>query len=116
LNRTIALALVLLTLGADAPRADLLHPRATDLAAKYWGATIVMGPTRRMVYAYWTGTLHLLESRDGGLVEVRTRDLWSPVVRMQAVDLDQDGQEEVVGYTKDARLFVLRGTDLTDLR
>jgi hypothetical protein len=81
----------------------------------YRGATMVMGPTRRFCYAFWTGTLHLLESRDGKLVEVRTRDLWSSVVRMMAVDLDRDGQDEVVGYTKDARLFVLRGTDLGDI-
>jgi hypothetical protein len=96
-------------------RADILRPRATDLAAKYEGATIVQGPTRRLVYVYYTGTMHLLESRDGKLVEVRTRDLWSAVLRVVAVDLNGDGQDEIVGYTKDARLFVLRGTDLGDL-
>jgi hypothetical protein len=59
--------------------------------------------------------MHLMESRDGKLVEVRTRDLWSAVLRVFAVDLDGDGQDEIVGYTKDARLFVLRGTDLSDV-
>jgi WD40 repeat protein len=74
-----------------------------------------MGPTRRLLYSYYTGTLHLLESRDGKLVEVRTRDLWSSVLHMLAADLDGDGQDELVGYTKDARLFVLNGTDLSDI-
>ena len=115
MKRRILLSLALLSLVGDTVRADLLHPRATDFAAKYNGFTMIMGPTRRLVYAFATGTLHLMESRDGKLVEIRTRDLWSYVVRMMGIDLDRDGQEELVGYTADARIFVLRGTDLTDI-
>jgi hypothetical protein len=114
-NRRFVLPLVLLLGFAAGARADLLKPRATDFAAKYEGFTLVLGPTRRLVYVYYTGTMHLLESRDGKLVEVRTRDLWSAVLRVIAVDLDGDGQDEIVGYTKDARLFVLHGTDLSDV-
>jgi hypothetical protein len=113
-NRRIACMLALLLGCADLAGADVLQPRATDLAAKYQGATVVLGPVRRFVYVYYTGTMHLLESRDSKLVEVRTRDMWSAVLRVVAVDLNGDGQDEIVGYTKDARLFVLRGTDLSD--
>jgi hypothetical protein len=115
LKRLLVISMSLLVLAGDTVRADLLHPRGPDFAARYQAFTMVMGPTRRLLYAYVTGTLHLLESRDSKLVEVRTRDLWSPVLRMIAVDLDGDHQDEVVGYTQDARLFVLRGTDLQDV-
>jgi len=114
-NRRFALVLALLLGVADVAQADMLKPRAVDLAAKYEGFTLVLGPARRIVYVYYTGTIHLLESRAGKLVEVSTRDLWSMVLRILAVDLDGDGQDEIVGYTKDARLFVLRGTDLGDV-
>lgn len=115
MKRIVIAAVLLLLVTGDLARADLLQLRATDLAAKYEGCTLILGPTRRLVYAYHTGTLHLMESREGKLVEVRARDLWSIVLRFIAVDLDRDGQDEVIGYTKDARLFVLRGTDLSDV-
>jgi hypothetical protein len=100
---------------ADTAAADLLRVRPQDLAAKHQSATLVLGPTRRLLYAYYTGTLHLLETQNGKLVEVKTRDLWSAVLRLYAVDLDGDGQDEIVGYTLDARIFVLRGDDLSDI-
>lgn len=96
-------------------RADLMHPRAPDFAAKYDAFTLVLGPTRRLVYGTYRGTLHLLETRDGKLVESATRELWSPVSEMLGVDLDGDGQDEIIGYTKNARIFVLRGNDLQDI-
>jgi hypothetical protein len=37
------------------------------------------------------------------------------VIRIYAADLDGDGQDEVVGFTQNSRLFVLRGTDLEDI-
>jgi hypothetical protein len=101
--------------GAAPAGADLLQPRAPDLAAKYEAFTLVLGPTRRLVYGTYRGTLHLLETRDGKLVESATRDLWSPVIEMLGVDLDGDGQDEIIGYTQNARLFVLRGNDLQDI-
>lgn len=110
-----ALLLVGSLLGAAPVRADLLQPRAPDFAAKYEAFTLVLGPTRRLVYGTYRGTLHLLETRDGKLVESVTRDLWSPVIDMLGVDLDGDGQDEIIGYTQNARLFVLRGTDLQDI-
>jgi len=104
-----------LLLGALPVRADLLQPRAPDFAAKYEAFTLVLGPTRRLVYGTYRGTLHLLETRDGKLIESATRDLWSPVIEMLGVDLDGDGQDEIIGYTQNARLFVLRGHDLQDI-
>ncbi len=115
MRRLAVLVLSLLVGLADVAAADILNPRATDFAAKYDDFTLVLGPTRRLVYVYYTGTMHLLESRDGKLVEVRTRDLWSAVMRVVAKDLDGDGQDEIIGYTRDARLFVLHGTDLSDV-
>jgi hypothetical protein len=114
LKRSATLALGLVAL-AGAAGADMLQPRATDLAAKYEPFTLILGPTRRIVYGSYRGTLHLLESRGGQLVERQTRDLWSPVVAMVAADLNGDGQDEVVGYTQNSRLFVLAGTDLQDI-
>jgi hypothetical protein len=95
--------------------ASILEPRATDLAANFENATLVLGPTRRLAYGSQNGTLLLLESRDGTLVEVTKRYLWSPVLEMVAVDLDANGQDEIVGATQNGRLFVLRGTDLGDI-
>lgn len=105
----------LVVLAAGAASAGLLAPRATDFASKYDPFTLVLGSTRRLLYGSYRGTLHLMESRGQKLVEKESRDLWSPVVRMLAADLDGDGQDEVVGYTQNARLFVLRGTDLGDV-
>ena len=96
-------------------RGDNLVPRAADFAAKYQPFTMVNGPQRRLLYGSYRGTLHLLESRDGKIVSVLTRELWSPVMRILTVDLDGDGQDEVVGYTQNSRLFVLRGRDLQDI-
>jgi hypothetical protein len=59
--------------------ADMFKPRAVDFGAKYKAFTNVLGPTRRLVYCSYTGTLHQYESRNGKLIETRTRDLWSPV-------------------------------------
>ncbi|MFQ5600386.1 MAG: FG-GAP repeat domain-containing protein [Candidatus Krumholzibacteriia bacterium] len=106
--------LALLAYGAPL-LAGNLKPRATDFAAKYEPFTLVHGPQRRLVYGSYRGTLHLMESRQGELVTALSRDLWSPVIEMLAADLDADGQDEVVGYTQDSRLFVLRGTDLGDI-
>jgi len=103
-----------LMLGA-VPAVAELHPRAPDFAAKYEAFTMILGPTRRIVYGTYRGTLHLMETRDGKLVEVVTRDLWSPVIKMLGVDLDGDGQDEIIGFTQNARLFVLRGNDLADI-
>ncbi len=94
---------------------DHLEPRAHDFASKYPGFIIVNGSQRRLVYGSYRGTLHMLESRSGQLATVLTRELWSPVLRIYAVDMDKDGQDEVVGYTHNSRLFVLRGTDLQDI-
>lgn len=94
---------------------DHLLPRAADFAAKYQSFTMVNGPQRRLLYGSYRGTLHLIESREGKLVTVLTRELWSPVLRILAADLDGDGQDEVVGHTQNARLFVLRGSDLQDI-
>ena len=94
---------------------DLLVPRAADFAAKFQSFTMINGPQRRLLYGSYRGTLHLIESRDGKLVDVLTRELWSPVIRILAADLDGDGQDEVVGHTQNSRLFVLRGTDLQDI-
>jgi len=94
---------------------DFLTPRAADFASKYPPLTMVNGPQRRLLFGSYRGTLQLFESRNGKLVEVKTRELWSPVVRIYAADLDGDGQDEVVGYTQNARLFVLRGSDLQDI-
>ena len=83
-----------------------LIPRATDFAAKYQAFTLVHGPQRRMVYATYTGTLHMLESRNNELKTTMKRELWSPMKELLAVDLDGDGQDEIVGFTKDNRLVV----------
>lgn len=104
-----------LVLALDAASAGLLQPRATDLAAKYDGFTLILGPTRRLVYGGIRGTLHQLESQDRKLVERLRRELWSPVLEMVAADLDNDGQDEVVGFTQNNRLFVLNGTNLQDI-
>ena len=107
-----------LAIGMGVPmvlRGDNLVPRAADFAAKYQPFTMVNGPQRRLLYGSYRGTLHLFESRDGKIVSVLTRELWSPVMRILAADLDGDGQDEVVGYTQNSRLFVLRGGDLQDI-
>lgn len=114
MKHRLAVAFGLVGLAAGA-WADILVPRAADLTAKYQPFTLVFGRPRRLVYGSYRGTLHLMESRNGTLVEQRTRDLWSPVVAMVAADLDGDGQDEIVGYTQNSRLFVLRGTDLQDI-
>jgi hypothetical protein len=113
--RRLTLALWALVVAGDPAAAGILQPRATDLAAKFENATLVLGPTRRLAYGSQNGTVLLIESRDGTLVEVTQRYLWSPVLEMIAVDLDHDGQDEIVGFTQNARLFVLRGTDLQDI-
>ena len=77
--------------------AGILHPRGPDLSAKYEPFTLINGPELRMVYGSYRGTLHLIENRNGTLVTTKSRELWSPVIEMLAVDLDADGQEEVVG-------------------
>jgi hypothetical protein len=111
------LGVALVALGAVVPgvQAGILQPRAPDLAAKFEHSTLVLGPTRRLAYGSQNGTINLLESRDGTLIEVTQRYLWSPVLEMIAVDLDANGQDEIVGYTQNGRLFVLRGTDLGDV-
>ena len=114
-HRRLAAALLALTLAAADARAGILQPRAPDLAAKFENATLVLGPTRRLAYGSQNGTINLLESRDGTLIEVTQRYLWSPVLEMMAVDLDANGQDEIVGCTQNGRLFVLRGTDLGDV-
>ena len=113
-NALLALCLAAMTWG-DAG-AGILHPRAPDFAAKYQPFTYILSPSsRRLVYGSYRGTLHLLENRQGNLVEKLARDLWSPVLEIVAADLDGDKQEEVVGFTQDSRLFVLKGTDLQDI-
>ncbi len=115
MTRRFALALCMLGV-AGAADAAILHPRATDFAAKYKPFTLVLGPVRRLAYATHNGTLMLVESRDGKLAEIQKRYiLESPVVQMLAADLNGDGQDEIVAYTQSARLFVLRGTDLQDI-
>jgi hypothetical protein len=109
----LVLGLVLL-IAADAFAYNLI-PRATDFAAKYQAFTLIHGPQRRMVYATYTGTLHLLESVNNELRTTRKRELWSPMKELLAVDLDGDGQDELVGFTRDNRLLVMRGTDLGDI-
>lgn len=106
---------VLALVAGTAVFGDQLQPRAHDFASKYPGFIIVNGSQRRLVYGSYRGTLHMLESRSGRLATVLTRELWSPVIRIYAIDLDKDGQDEVVGYTQNSRLFVLRGTDLQDI-
>jgi hypothetical protein len=116
--RTAALASLasgVVSLTGNALRAEILQPRATDIAARFENATLVLGPTRRIAYGAQNGTVSLLESRDGTLVEATRRYLWSPVVQMIGIDLDANGQDEIVGYTQDGRLFVLRGNDLGDI-
>jgi hypothetical protein len=105
----------LMLLVAPSAFAFNLIPRATDFAAKYQAFTLVHGPQRRMVYATYTGTLHMLESRNNELQTILKRELWSPMKELLAVDLDGNGQDEIVGFTKDNRLVVLRGTDLGDI-
>lgn len=111
----IRVATLLLATSVVSLPAENLKPRATDLAAKYEPFTLVQGPQRRLVYGSYRGTLHLIESNQGRLVTALTRDLWSPVLQMLAADLDGNGQDEIVGFTQDSRLFILRGTDLTDI-
>ena len=115
IQRIVTVVFGLATLLPVAVAADHLVPRAADFAAKYQSFTMINGPQRRLVYGSYRGTLHLIESRDGKLVTVLTRELWSPVLRILAADLDGDGQDEVVGYTQNSRLFVLRGNDLQDI-
>lgn len=105
----------LLLLTAPTVLAYNLVPRASDFAAKYQAFTLIHGPQRRMVYATYTGTLHLLESTNNQLRTKMKRELWSPMKELLAVDLDGDGQDELVGFTRDNRLLVLRGTDLGDI-
>jgi hypothetical protein len=95
--------------------AGIIQPRVTDLAAKCEAGTLVLGPTRRVAFGTYNGTILLYESRNGQLVKVMQRYLWSPVLEMIAVDLDHDGQDEIVGHTMNARLFVLRAVDLGDI-
>jgi len=114
-TRTWIAALGLVALLAPPAVAFNLIPRATDFAAKYQAFTLIHGPKRRMVYATYTGTLHLLESQNNTLRTALKRELWSPMKELLAVDLDGDGQDEVVGFTRDNRLVVLRGTDLGDI-
>ena len=109
------IALCLVLLATPQVLAYNLIPRATDFSAKYQAFTLVHGPQRRLVYATYTGTLHMLESRNNTLRTTMKRELWSPMKEMLAVDLDGDGQDEIVGFTRDNRLVVLRGTDLGDI-
>ncbi len=108
-------ALVGILGAAGSLHAGILHPRAPDLTAKYEPFTLINGSQLRMVYGSYRGTLHLIENRNGRLVTAKSRDLWSPVVEMLAVDLDGDDQDEVVGFTQNSRLFILRGHDLQDV-
>lgn len=109
------LPVLLLAALADGAAAGTLQPRAPDLAAKFESFTLVLGPTRRLAYGTHNGTVILKQTQNGSLVEVQKRYLWSPVIEMVAADLDGDGQDEIVGFTQNARLFVLRGTDLQDV-
>lgn len=102
-------------LGSGLAAAGILEPRAPDLTAKYEPFTLINGPQLRMVYGSWRGTLHLIENRNGSLVTASSRELWSPVIELVAVDLDGDEQDEVVGFTQNSRLFILRGQDLEDV-
>lgn len=106
---------LLLSAFASVAAAGTLQPRASDLAAKLESVTLVLGPTRRLAYGTHNGTVLLKQSQNGVLTEVQKRYLWSPVLEMVAADLDGDGQDEIIGYTQNARLFVLRGTDLQDI-
>jgi hypothetical protein len=110
------LVFALCSIAAAAPAAaGITQPRITDLAAKSEAGTLVLGPTRRVAFGTYNGTILLYESRNGQLVKVMQRYLWSPVLEMIAVDLDHDGQDEIVGHTMNARLFVLRAVDLGDV-
>src|SRR5262245_14395176 len=110
------LVLALCSIAAAGPAAaGITQPRITDLAAKCEAGTLVLGPTRRVAFGTYNGTILLYESRNGQLVKVMQRYLWSPVLEMFAVDLDHDGQDEIVGHTMNARLFVLRALDLGDI-
>lgn len=116
MQRHVPRGILLGVLLASAPVvAGVLEPRAPDLTAKYEPFTLINGPELRMVYGSWRGTLHLVENRNGQLVTAQSRELWSPVVELVAVDLDGDGQDEVVGFTQNSRLFILRGQDLEDV-
>jgi hypothetical protein len=108
-------ALFLILCTGAVVHAGILKPRAPDLTAKYEPFTLINGPQLRMVYGSYRGTLHLIENHNGTLVTAQSRDLWSPVIEMLAVDLDGDEQDEVVGYTQNSRLFILRGNDLEDV-
>ena len=114
LKRT-GIVLSLLLTAAPTVLAYNLIPRVTDFAAKYQAFTLIHGPQRRMVYATYTGTLHLMESNNNQLRTIRKRELWSPMKELLAADLDGDGQDELVGFTRDNRLLVMRGTDLGDI-
>lgn len=109
---TAVLALAALAGGAVA---GTLQPRAPDLAAKFESCALVLGPVRRLAYGTHNGTLLLKQTQNGVLVESQKRYLWSPVIELVAADLDGDGQDELIGFTQNARLFVLRGTDLQDI-
>jgi hypothetical protein len=111
----ICVATLLITTTTVTLQAGNLKPRATDLAAKYEPFTLIHGAQRRLLYGSYRGTLHLIESNQGRLVTALTRDLWSPVLEMFAADLEGNGQDEVVGFTQDSRLFILRGDDLSDI-
>jgi hypothetical protein len=113
--KRVCLVVCLLLMAAPPVLAYNLIPRITDFAAKYQAFTLIHGPRRRLLYATYTGTLHLVESRNNQLATVLRRELWSPMKELLAVDLDGDGQDEVVGFTRDNRLVVLRGTDLGDI-
>ena len=115
IKRTCIVLSLLLLMAAPTVLAYNLIPRATDFAAKYQAFTLIHGPTRRMVYATYTGTLHLMESYNNQLRTTKKRELWSPMKELLAVDLDGDGQDELVGFTRDNRLLVMRGTDLGDI-
>ncbi len=114
-RRIWGVAIIVVLCTASVVSGGILKPRAPDLTAKYEPFTLINGPELRMVYGSYRGTLHLIENRNGTLVQAQSRDLWSPVVEMLAVDLDADGQDEVVGFTQNSRLFILRGTDLEDV-
>jgi hypothetical protein len=109
------LVFALSAIAAAPAAAGITQPRITDLAAKCEAGTLVLGPTRRVAFGTYNGTILLYESRNGTLVKVMQRYLWSPVVEMIAVDLDHDGQDEIVGHTQNARLFVVRAVDLGDI-
>jgi len=107
--------LCLLLVPVGVPQAFNIETRATDLAAKYEPFTLVQGPQRRLLFGSHRGTLTLLESQGGQLRTAASRELWSSVLEVVAADLDGNGQDEVVGATQDSRLFVLHGTDLSDI-